>query len=43
VLPVGWLIFAVLLAVLLTMWVTFTLTRASDSSTANQSLSVALA
>ena len=26
-LPVGWLIFAVLLAVLLTMWVTFTLTR----------------
>jgi hypothetical protein len=27
VLPVGWLIFAVLLAVLLTMWVTFTLTR----------------
>ena len=26
-LPVGWLIFAVLLAVVLTMWVTFTLTR----------------
>jgi hypothetical protein len=27
VLPVGWLIFAVVLAILLTMWVTFTLTR----------------
>jgi len=27
VLPVGWLVFAVALAVLLTMWVTFTLTR----------------
>jgi hypothetical protein len=27
VLPVGWLIFAVVVAVLLTMWVTFTLTR----------------
>jgi hypothetical protein len=27
VLPVGWLIFAVAVAVLLTMWITFTLTR----------------
>jgi len=27
VLPVGWLVFAVVLAVLLSMWVTFTLTR----------------
>jgi hypothetical protein len=27
VLPVGWLVFAVVVAVLLTMWVTFTLTR----------------
>jgi hypothetical protein len=27
VLPVGWLVFAVCIAVLLTMWVTFTLTR----------------
>lgn len=27
VLPVGWLVFAVLLAVLLSMWITFTLTR----------------
>jgi hypothetical protein len=27
VLPVGWLVFAVCLAVLLTMWITFTLTR----------------
>lgn len=26
-LPVGWLVFAVVLAILLTMWVTFTLTR----------------
>jgi hypothetical protein len=27
VLPVGWLVFAVVVAVLLTMWITFTLTR----------------